>query len=259
MMTHTPSYRRILNKLGYYNYHNAFINRHINQKGGWDSHLLQCRNYIIKALKNYNPDKVTVLGSGWLLELPLAEMIENNRKVTLIDIIHPPEVIRQAGNLSSVSLSEDDITGGLIEEVWYKSGKYPFSKKLESLESINIPEYKPTNDPGLVISLNVLTQLEVRLVAHLKSRSKADNEELNIFRSEVQKKHIDFLKNHNSILISDVSEVFTGKTGNITEVPTLMTSLPEGNYKEEWTWNFEQTGAYRYNSRSVMKVIALSI
>lgn len=258
-MTYSTSYRRMLNKLGYYNYHNALLNRSLNQKGGWDSHCDRCRNYILKALDCYKPEKVTVLGSGWLLDLPLVEMAEKTGKVCLIDIIHPPEVISQTGTLRNVELSEEDVTGGLIEEVWQKAGKYSFFNKLKSLDDITLPEYSITSDPGLVISLNILTQLEFLLIDFLKKRSVIREEEFNLFRSAIQKKHIDFLKKHRSILISDYAEVFLDKSGNTTTIPTLMTNLPHGQFKEEWTWQFEQTDNYLYNSTSVMKVIAISI
>ena len=147
----------------------------------------------------------------------------------------------------------------MIEEVWQKAGKYSFFNKLKSLDDITIQEYSPTGDPGLVISLNILTQLEFLLIDFLKKRSVIREEEFNLLRSGIQKKHIDFLKKHRSILISDYAEVFLDKSGNTTTIPTLMTLLPEGQFKEEWTWQFEQTDNYLYNSTSVMKVIAISI
>ena len=170
-MTHDPSYRRILNRMGYYNYHNALINRHLNQEGGWDSHLARSREFIMKALNLIKPERVTVLGSGWLLELPIAEIIEKNIKVRLVDIVHPPDVISQAAGLKNVELIEADITGGLIENVWREVAKHPFYKKLKSLENIIVPEYQPGDDPGIVLSLNILTQLEYLLVLFLKQHA----------------------------------------------------------------------------------------
>ena len=110
----------MLTRMGYYNYQNGLIYHHINQEGGWGNHEEQCRRLIIKALDFYKPEKVTVLGSGWLLDLPLAELIERTQKVCLVDIVHPPDVIRQAGYFKNVELIEQDVTGGLIEEVWQK-------------------------------------------------------------------------------------------------------------------------------------------
>lgn len=256
-MTHSISYRRLLNKMGYYNYQNGLIYRHLSQEGGWDSHLEHCRSFILKALDFYKPEKVTVLGSGWLLELPIAELIEKTTKVSLVDIVHPPEVISQTGSYTNVELVEQDVTGGLIEEIWKKTGKYSFFNKLQSLESIKIPEYIPVSDPGMVISLNILTQMENLLIEFLKKRSKISDVEFLRFRSEIQKKHIDFLKKYESVLISDIAEVVTDQSGSSTTIPTLITELPSGRFSEEWIWDFDLKGSDYYNNRSFMKVTAV--
>jgi hypothetical protein len=257
-MAHSTSYRRMLNKMGYYSYQSGLIYRHLNQENGWDSHLARCRDFIIRAMDIYKPEKITVLGSGWLLELPIAEMIERSVKVSLIDIVHPPDVIAQAGSLSNVELVEADITGGLIEEVWNKSGKSPLIRKTITIDNIVIPEYTPEGDQGMVISLNILTQLESLLIDFLKRHSKIGEEEFFDFRSKIQRRHIDFLKRNRSVLISDTEEIITDKSGSISSVQTLATELPEGLVRDEWTWNFDQTGADFYSRRSVFKVIALA-
>ena len=242
--------------MGYYTYQNGLIYRHLNQEGGWDNHLELCRGFIIKALDFYKPEKVTVLGSGWLLELPLAEMIERKHRVCLVDIVHPPEVINQVGSFKNVELLEQDVTGGLIEEVWQKTGKYSFFNKLQSLDNIIIPEYKPDFDPGMIISLNILTQLESLLIDFLRKRSKIKEEEFFSFRTEIQKKHIDFLKRNNSVLITDTAEIFTDNTGISAEKPTVITDLPDGKYTEKWDWHFDLLRSDYYNKRSVFKVAA---
>jgi hypothetical protein len=256
-MAFDESYRRILNRLGYYDYQQGFIVRHLNQETGWNSHLEKCRNFILKAIEIHKPQIITVLGSGWLLELPLTEMLESVRKIYLVDIIHPPEVIRQAGKLPGVELKTIDLSGGLIEEIWRKTSALPFFRKLKSLDEIIIPEYKPDFDPGMIISLNILTQLEILPVKQLSKKSKANNEELLRFRTEIQDKHISFLKKHKSVLISDITEIFTDKSGNVSEKKSVITDLPDGIYKEEWTWDFDLLGSDYYGKRSVFKVAAI--
>ena len=244
--------------MGYYDYHNALINRHMNQEGGWDSHLVRSRGFIMKALDLYKPERVTVLGSGWLLDLPIAEMIEKNIKVKLVDIVHPPDVISQAAGLKNVELIEADITGGLIENVWREVAKHPFYKKLKSLENIIVPEYQPGYDPGMVLSLNLLTQLEYLLVLFLKKRASISETELSLFKSKIQTKHLDFLKKYHSVLISDISGTITKKSGQTDIFPTLATNLPPSDFREEWTWSFDKAGTDNYTSSSLLKVVALT-
>jgi hypothetical protein len=243
--------------MGYYNYQSGLIYRHLNQDGGWDSHLEHCRSLIMKAIELYKPETVTVLGSGWLLELPLAEMLEKTVKVYLVDIVHPPDVINQVASLNKVEVREADVTGGLIEEVWEKTRKNSFLNRLKSLDNISVNEYIPENDPGLVISLNILTQLETLPVAYLKKKSVIGEEEYAGFRKEIQKKHIDFLSKHRSLLVTDHEELFINRSGVTQSVKTLITELPQGKVREEWTWDFDLKGADYYNSKCKMKVIGL--
>lgn len=256
-MSHSLSYRRLLTRLGYYNYQNGLIYRLINQEDGWESHLENCRRIILRALDMYKPEKVTVLGSGWLLDLPFAELVERTPKIYLVDIVHPPDVIKQVEAFGNVELVELDITGGLIEEVWNKRGRFNFFNPRHSLEDITVPEYKQEDDPGLVISLNILTQLESLLVRFLNKRSKIKEEEIDRFRTEIQKKHIDFLMKHKSVLITDYAEVITNRLGSIKTIHTLLADLPPFKLKEEWTWNFDQTGADLYNCKSQFRIYGL--
>jgi hypothetical protein len=256
-MTHSLSYRRVLTRMGYYNYQNGLIFRHMNQDGGWGDHLENSRRYIMKALDLYNPEKITVLGSGWLLDLPFAELVERTKKICLVDIVHPPEVLKQAGSFKNVEFIEQDVTGGLISEVWEKMHKFNFLIKAQTLDNITIPDYNPVVDPGMVISLNILTQLETQLVDFIRKRSGISEEEFNFFRSEIQKKHLLFLLKHKSVIISDYAEVITDRTGSVKTIPTVFTDLSSFRLREEWMWNFDQTGADMYNSRSQLKVVAL--
>lgn len=255
-MTHSSSYRRILHKMGYYDYQHGIIRRHINQKGGWDKHLEHCREIILRAIDMLHPVKITVLGSGWLLELPLKAMIERTAEIVLIDIIHPPEVISQTEDYKNIHLIEEDISGGLIEEVWKKAGKRTSFNRLTSLEDIVIPQYSFTNDPGMVISLNILTQLETLPIRLLKKKSRVDDQELLEFRKGIQTNHISLLENHKSVLISDTSEVFTMNDGDSYEELTMVIDIPEGRVTEEWIWDFDPNSLDYNMKSSVLKVTA---
>lgn len=257
-MTHSPEYRRILHMMGYYSYQNGLIYRHINQEGGWDEHNRRCREYIMAAMDHFKPSKVTILGSGWLLDIPLVEISERAEEVVLADIIHPPEVTRQVEVFRNVRLLETDVTGGLITEVWNTMKQYGFLKKMKSLDTIKIPEYIPAEDPGLVISLNLLTQLENLPVEFIRKKGRVNEAQINDFRRSIQQKHIDFLKARRSVLISDIDERYIENKGSEKVVPTLQTELPAGNDYTEWTWHFDLRGSDYYNSRSVFRVAAIT-
>lgn len=258
-MSYSESYRRLLNRMGYYDYQSGLIFRHLNQESGWDSHLEKCRSYIIRALELYKPEKVTVLGSGWLLDLPIAEIVERTGKVSLVDIIHPPDVVKQAGDIPNVELIESDVTGGLIKQVGGKIKNNTFFKKANNLKGIIIPDYIPGDDPGMIISLNLITQLEVLPLRYIRKKALISEDELLQFRKAIQESHIRFLSRYRSVLITDFEEIITDKSGAIKNIPTLIAELPEASAREEWTWNFDLKGADYYNSRSVMNVIAITL
>lgn len=255
-MTLAPSYRRILTRMGYYNYQSGLIYRHISQDGAWETHQQHSRNFILKAIELLKPEKVTVLGSGWLLDFPIAEVVDRVHSVSLVDIIHPPDVIRQVAAWKNVDLIEQDVTGGLIEEVWNKTRKYSYLYRLKTLNNINIPDIGFKDDPGLVISLNILTQLESQLLVFVRKRSKISSSEIDSFRRRIQEKHIQFLLKHKSVLITDYEEVITSRAGGDTIVPTLYCGLPQGRINEKWIWSFDQTGVDLINSKSVFRIAA---
>jgi hypothetical protein len=252
----SPAYRRILHKMGYYDYQQGLIYRHLNQGNGWQGHEKHCRDFILNAIDNDHPEKITVLGSGWLLELPLAELAERTKHISLIDIVHPPAVRDQVKKFKNIELSEQDISGGLIDEVWRKAGKHTFLNKLRSLDEIEIPEFTLRN-PGTVISLNIMTQLEAMPIRLLEKKAKANEADLFNFRKEVQESHLRFLGKHKSLLITDTAEIFIDSSGNVTEDKTVIADLPEGIRKETWRWDFDLKGLDYSRKRSVMEVTAL--
>ena len=243
--------------MGYYNYQRGLIVHHLNEEGSWNSHLTNCRNFILKSLDYYKPSIITVLGSGWLLDLPLAEMNEMADEINLVDIIHPPEVKDQVADMKKIILREEDVSGGLISEVWNMVSHKTFLNKIRSFDEIKINKYQPGFDPGLVISLNILTQLEALPVEFLRKRSKAEEESFLRLRKEIQQNHLSFLESRSSVLISDHTEVVTESSGKTTEIKSVLIDYPVGKLAEEWEWHFELRSSDYYRKKSVFKVSAL--
>jgi hypothetical protein len=242
--------------MGYYDYQQGLIIRQLKQKSRWDEHLEKCRSFILKAIEIENPSVITVLGSGWLVELPVAEIADKAKEIYLIDIVHPPEVAEQTKSLKGIRLLEKDISGGLIEEVWNKAGGRHFFNKLPSIGMIRIPDFEFDFDPGLLISLNILTQIEVLPEKLLRKKSSATEDQYLKFRSEVQEKHLRLLKKHKSLLISDSSDIILNNDGTTSERKTILGELPEGRLSEEWTWDFDLNNTDYNRKRSRFTVTA---
>jgi hypothetical protein len=256
-MSESLAYRRILYRMGYYDYQHGLIFHHLKEEGSWNSHLRRCREFILMAVEYYKPSIVTVLGSGWLLDFPLSEVADSVSHINLVDIIHPPEVRDQVEGIRNVSVREEDVSGGLILEIWKKAGRRLFFNKLKSVEGIEIPEYKPEYETGLVVSLNILTQLESLPLRLLKKKASLDELSFLNLRNEIQKKHINFLKKNKSVLITDLEEIVTEDSGKVNEIRSVVAELPDGIKREEWTWHFDLRKSDYFRKKSVFKVAAI--
>lgn len=249
-------FRRILARMDYYNYQEGLISRHFNQQGGWDDHNRNAREYVLNAIEYFKPDTVTVLGSGWLLEFPIVEILEKNIKINLVDIVHPPEVLRQVSSFKNVRIVEADVSGGVIFELWNKINETSVFRRLRSLDSIRVPMLQLDFDPGLVVSLNILTQLEILPVKMLKKKSSVNEKEIEQFRINIQGKHLDYLRQFDSVLVTDKEEIIMARNGQTNIRCTLLHEITPGKNHKEWTWNFDLKSQDNYTSNSVMKVIA---
>lgn len=245
---------RILKRMGYLADQEGIIRRYLREQGGWDSHLLKCRKYITDRVKAQAISDITILGSGWLLDVPLEELAELCNSVSLIDINHPRQIRRKVKQFKNVRLLKDDITGGLINEVWKICRGEP-----GNLNSIDLPPYRFDSDPGTLISLNILTQTDTLLIDYLTKNTKINIEEQRRFRERVQSSHINLLKPYPHLLITDFEEeIIDIDTGTIIEIrPLLFTSMPEGKNIQEWEWIFDSSGEYYRRKRVSFKVMAL--
>lgn len=257
-MNNRDRYRSFIGRLGYYDYQQGLILRSRDQKEGWDSHLANCRNYILDAVRSAKPEKITVLGSGWLLDFPIAEILEMGIPLNLIDIAHPPDVLKQLSAYPMVTFTEMDLTGGLAEEIRKNFPSFAIFRKSKDLSDITVPSLVLDENPGLVISLNLLSQLDVLLSEYLRKRARFTENGLLRFRSEIQQKHLDFLLKNNSILISDVEEVIFTRSGESSTEKTVVIDLPHGKNRKEWTWDFDLKKSDYNMRRSVLKVVAIT-
>jgi hypothetical protein len=190
------------------------------------------------------------------MEVPLMEIAEMADSVMLIDIVHPPEVLRQTAGLKNVGILEQDVSGGLVKEVWEKAGQRTWFNRLRTLGDIVVPDYRPDGDPGLVISVNLITQLETLPERLLRKRSRAGEEEYAGFRRKVQEKHLAFLLRHQSVIITDQSEILSGAKSGSRERKTLYADLPAGRLGDEWMWDFDLMHAFSRRTSSRFRVVA---
>lgn len=236
----------------------GIMKRYLREKDNWTSHLDNTKQFILHAFEESNPKTVAILGSGWLLDLPIEKVAERFKKVVLVDVYHPAQIRKKMEKFKNVSLFETDLSGGGIKYCW-KLRK----RKEEHLSKYILDDFKP-EDPELphnvdaYISLNLLNQLDILLVDFLKrSNERVVEAEIRRFRKKIQQFHLDWITKKPGCLITDVEEISTDDEQKTTTDKLVFAKFPSAIRSEEWTWDFDLSKQYRKGVETRMKVKAI--
>jgi hypothetical protein len=254
MLAPAPS-RKILRRMDYISDQKGILRRYLREIEGWNEHIRKSGNFITEVLQSNEINNVIVLGSGWLLDLPIENILNLVPEITLVDVHFPPQILRKVKNLKGVVCIEADITGGYIESVYEQLKKSP--KEFSIPENINLLHIVPEKGK-LVLSLNILNQLDILLVDYIYQKTRPGQEWINLFRKTLQQAHIRMLKEHPFILITDYREILINKKGEVIEEKELIfTEFPTGGLEQEWEWQFDTHQLYNENADTRMKVKAM--
>ena len=254
-----PPDKSILRKMGYISDQKGIINRYFREHIGWSEHIRNTRDFILRCLSDQPVTELVVLGSGWLLDFPLEDLYRKVRKITLIDICHPPQVQKKIKSFPGVECVAADITGGFAKKVFdsvsdcrRKRTPYCFDDKMTK------PEIEE-DDGRVFLSLNILNQLDILIVDYIKSRVPVTDENILKIRQKLQQEHMNLLMGRRFILVTDYKELIYNKDGEEeSSVNLLYTDLPPASHSEQWIWQFDNKGMYNPGRKTFMKVIGMS-
>lgn len=229
--------------------------RYLREGEGWRNHLDNTASFITEIVRNYEIKCLVVLGSGWLLDLPLENVAAQVPEIILADVHFPPQVVKLTGNYKNVKMISVDITGGFVEAVYqevqkgYKSFRVP-----EGIRNPGIPAMQET----LVVSLNLLNQLDILPADYILRKCRIDPEELLGFRKHIQKEHFRALSSNPYVIVTDYREILMNREGKAVMDKNLVhTDFPQSVMSREWEWNFDTHGLYTSGSDTLMRVKAL--
>jgi len=253
---------RVLRKMGYLSDQQGIMNRYLRERKNWEEHLEHTRNFISSAFNSTFPEgenneSVAILGSGWLLDVPLENLVQRFGKIYLVDICHPPQIRKKVELMDQVVLVEEDLSGGLIEQVWQFTAKKGPGSAGGLIESLRPLQALADINPSAFISVNLLNQLDIIICDHLIKQGYKEINFLNQMRRLIQSFHLRWLTEKPGCIITDTHEIITGSKGNQSTIELLYAELPEGFRREDWSWNFDTSGSYRSGARSRMIVQAL--
>ncbi len=248
--------KRILRRMGLFRDQDGIMRRYIQEQEQWKDHLDFSKQFIEKTVTRLQPTTVAVLGSGWLLDAPLEFLSQHCKEVHLYDIRHPKPVAHNMKKYRNVELFEMDITGGMIEYV------YTLMRTSGDLTAAKFPEilFTPNKQADLIVSLNILSQLDSLVADYLKNRFDIKEAALLELRKKIQQNHINSLPAGKSVLISEYEERCFDRTGALKSTqPLLYVDFPVGDFQMEWEWKFDTCMTYYPNRITHFKVKALQL
>jgi hypothetical protein len=251
---------RILRRMKYISDQQGIIERYLEEHEGWKNHLERTRSFILDCVRKSTSDSVIIMGSGWLLDVPLKELVTISEHLYLADIWHPRQVRAMVQKYPGCNLIYTDLTGGAVNQIYSLVKSFRKSGIRVSLGSISydIPELPDGN--SYLISLNILNQLDIILVDYIKRFIKYPEDEIMDFRKKIQENHLALLKPGHSCLIVDQEEIISDNKNQVvsTKKP-VYAELPEGQRRLEWKWNFDKGGAFNKGNMTEFNVIAIEL
>ena len=204
------------------------MNRYLRESSFWDMHLQNTRNFIQHAFQDTQIKTVAVLGSGWLLDVPLKWMRKRFEQVYLVDIHHPVQIRKKVSSMNHVELVEAELSGGAVEQIWEMTRSNPALMNGHVADHLTLTPPLSHLHADAVISLNLLNQLDIVLCDFLSGFSYFQQEPQDPIRRAIQDFHLQWIRQTPGCLISDVQEILSDRSGNKVSKSLLYTGLPEG-------------------------------
>lgn len=235
----------------------GIMRRMLREEGGWQSHLEKTCDFIQQAVKEQTPKSIRILGSGWLLDIPMKYLIDHCERIVLTDISHPNQIINRYSVFKSVEFETVDLTGGIVNLSYnLKKKSFSFDNFLHQIESSTSMSF----GEDLIVSVNLLSQLSVILTDYLTKKLNLSTSQVASIAEAIQKKHLEMLPLGKSLLIADYEEEYYDEENKlIGSKPTIYTTLPKGNGNKEWIWNFDSKMMYKEDCKTIQRVMAIRL
>ncbi len=243
---------RHLREMGYLRELIALRARYRRCRRGWTKHLDQCRGLIAEAARaSTRRRKAVVLGSGFLHDIPLADLGCLFGEVVLVDLMHLRAARRKARGLANVRFLDHDLTGVVkaVHAHAHVNGGGPLP--------LPAPGGLPEDDADLVISANILSQLPLLPAQYLERQSRRHSgQEIADFSRALIQHHLAALADVSGTvcLITEVDRQIRdgGKTLR-SEDPLHGVPIPLKG--KEWVWDIaprpEMDGDYDLRYRVI--------
>lgn len=251
MWTNLKQYIK-LKRLGFIGDQLGIAHRYHTEGNGWNNHLTKTGSTIIASLPNKST--VAILGSGWLLDIPLDKILSLVEHVYLVDINHPKPIRHKWEQNAKVTFVEADVSGGgaaLFYEIL--KGNISQTDALNIAATLKIDLHIPSVD--LILSVNILSQLAHIPAESVKDRSKLSSTVASQLINLIQQNHLAWLHSNGGILITDFEEELYDEEDKLCGVNHLCYISPkEWQQADRWRWKFDSHMTYRSDYKTHLLV-----
>lgn len=232
----TPAHR-LYRRMGFLTEQVSIGARRARCADAWAPHLEQSRAALCRAIEAVPATRrktSLILGSGFLLDLPLGELERAFDQVLLVDLIQPWRARLVAAFRPKLRLIEHDATEALalLDSAVEAGDPWPDLAPRRFLDDPSI---------GLVVSLNLASQLPYVPLRYLEKQGVGDEATRQAFARRLIERHVDYLRafaagGATTLLIVDVERIAHDRAGaEIGRVSAVHdAALPEGG--TEWNW-----------------------
>lgn len=214
--------------------------RHQRCRADWKTHLANSRTALIDSLAQCRDFRIAlVLGSGLLLDVPLAQLAARFREVWLVDLVHLPAARRAARAYPNVKCIEADIGGGLDRLARVAADR------LDSLLDGPLP-FCDQGEIDWVASVNLLSQLPLLPQATLRRRfPEMDEDLLEGWGDRLMRRHLDYLAGFSTpvCLLADIEQITYAANGEVFDTLEYRQRLGlTAPIQASWRWDIAPPG-----------------
>lgn len=238
LLTPCPKHLR---KMGYPQEIIATQARYRRCKAAWRPHLENSKQALLESAEMASGrGQAVILGSGVLLDVPLADLARRFEKVVLIDIVHLPWVRRHALRYPNVSFLAIDVTDSahLLYDLLQRDRSAGGSQR-SLLRQLRKPLFKDLGAIDFLASVNLLSQLPVLPLAYLAKREPGVRETKHTaFARTLIENHLLWLKAsaEKVCLITDLERVTYDADGREAAREGALYGVKLPDATREWVW-----------------------
>lgn len=250
----TPVNLSYVKPMGYLHESVAMRARSKRCSAEWQAHYQQCRASIIEAVDyasqqcDTKQKTVLIFGAGHLMDTPLEALSSQFKSIFLVDLLFSKATQQQVEPFENVRLIEHDVTENLARI---------FHANLNTANDLQVPQrWLADNSIGLVISLNLITQLPLLPAKYLIKHTDFSLQQAEQLSQQMIAQHLTYLRGFDCpvCLIADRNiEEYDRNGQRIDEYNPWWEIQPPLPHRE-WHWQVAPFGEINTKTCQIHKV-----